>query len=665
MNFFKTISIYTIIITVTVISVAYYGLNSTLGAKIVLTGLNRAYLHKYSKNLNLNLNKLTGNFIKGLNFSEINYHDDNYDIEINNLKLKLNLIDYAFKKKLQININQLSGTLNQQPISGTINLEFYNKYITLCGKNFIKIGDNLFKLSNDKEYIESKFKKIQFIIDIKEIALFVPQASGNLKINSEISNKLDYIIVNKIITSKLLINNKNLAGLFNPHDNHLKAKFLFNPKPIVTIDLSFKDLNSIMDFIPELARLKGRLEGTTSINFNSHTPKITTNLSFKDITVTLPTYGIKIKPLNINFTADNAKFINIDAKGVMRDGPGIFEVHGKIKPFDTDNPLALSITSNTLEFINTPEYHLIGKLNLQLLLTTPDKLNVTGELNISKGLINLEKQHSKIVKSKDIVFINQNIDLNPNNDTGNYIVTSRTTSNDIKIFPDIGLRIEEETFLKGVDFNANITGKLKIYTLNEDHEHWLGNGRITIKQGTYILSNQKFLIDKGRMIYLPGTLINNPILDIKVSANKEHVAYKSSEKYLYIEGTLNKPIIKDVGLIDENQAILQILNLGNNPITGGLKEKLHLSELGIQDNDYETSKEFRDLNEEQSFLDNKNFVVGKKISKKVDLKYFKTLNTPNNTVKLKYNFNRHFAFEIESSTVDGYGTDFYFYKEIQ
>ena len=193
----------------------------------------------------------------------------------------------------------------------------------------------------------------------------------------------------------------------------------------------------------------------------------------------------------------------------------------------------------------------------------------------------------------------------------------------------------------------------------------MGDGRITIKKGIYILSNQKFLIDKGRMIYLPGTLINNPILDIKILANQEHFSKKSNEKYLYIEGTLEKPVIRDIGLIDEKQAILQILNLGNNPISSSIKEKLNLTEFGIQDNHYKTSKELKEFNQQQSFLDNKHFIIGKKLSKKVDFKYFRTLNTSNNTVKLKYNFNQNFAFEIESSTVDGYGSDFTFYKEVQ
>ncbi|MGI9214482.1 MAG: translocation/assembly module TamB domain-containing protein, partial [Gammaproteobacteria bacterium] len=329
-----------------------------------------------------------------------------------------------------------------------------------------------------------------------------------------------------------------------------------------------------------------------------------------------------------------------------------------INPFDLDNPLNLKITSNDLEFINTPEYHLIGKLNLELSLLNQNILHISGDINIPKGLINLEKQHSRIVKSKDIILINPQSNFENNN-------ISKTSSNDFKIFPEIDLRIEENTRLIGIGLNANITGKLKIYTLNTDYNNWLGDGRITIKQGIYILSNQKFLIDKGRMIYLPGTLINNPILDIKILANQDNFSHKSNEKYLYIEGTLEKPVIRDVGLIDEKQAILQILNLGNTPISSGIKEKFNLTEFGIQDNNYETNKEFKELNEQQSFLDNKNFVIGKKLSKKVDFKYFRTLNTSNNTVKLKYNFHRNFAFEIESSTIDGYGSDFTFYKEIQ
>lgn len=660
MKFFKNITIYIIIITVILTVGVYYGLTTTLGSKILLKFLNKSYRNKYVNKININLNKLSGNIIHGLVLKEINYLDDNYDIQIDHVNIKINLLHYLFKKKIKININQLSGNLNKQSIIAAINLEINHQHIKLKGSNFIKIGNNLLKLSNAYNSNNSNLKQIDFKLNLEQISLLFPKISGNLHVSGGVSNKLDNLTA-KIHSNQLIINNKNYAGLLASKNNHLEVEILFKPKPIIIIDVNFIDLNGIMDFIPEISRLTGKLQGRTKINFNSFPPAITTDLKAKDISVTLPTYGIKIKPLNINFLTNNNTFIDLDAKGFMRNGQGSFKVQGKINPFDLNNPFNLKITSNDLEFINTPEYHLMGKLNLKLSLLNQNLLHISGDINIPKGLINLEKQHSRIVKSKDIILINPDSNFK-NNDI------SRTSSNGFKISSDIDLRIEENTRLIGIGLNANITGKLKIYTLKTDYDNWLGDGRITIKKGIYILSNQKFLIDKGRMIYLPGTLINNPILDIKILANQEHFAKKSNEKYLYIEGTLEKPVIRNLGLIDEKQAILQILNLGNNPLSGSIKEKFNLTEFGIQDNHYETSNEFnefKEFNQQQSFLENKHFVIGKKISKKVDFKYFRTLNTANNILKLKYYFHPNFAFEIESSTLDGYGSDFIFYKEIQ
>ena len=402
-----------------------------------------------------------------------------------------------------------------------------------------------------------------------------------------------------------------------------------------------------MNFIPDITRLKGKLQGSIKFNNNIKHPKITTNLAFNDITMSLPEYGVKIKPLNIYLKAEDDKTIFINGKGVMRNGPGEFDLKGHFEPLNSDFSNILEISGENVECINTPGYHLIASLKLKLaFLLQQNALTINGSTVISKGTIDLDKQkQSKIIKSKDIIFTNQT-DHTLQSNQKNYF----------KILPNIDLKIESETKLLGKGLNAIISGKLKIYT-NDTNEALLGDGRITIKHGIYSLSGQEFLIEKGRIIYLPGTFIANPTLDIKILPNTEIMNNnKANEKYLYIEGTLENPIIKDSGLANEHQAILQLLNFGNHTITSNIKEKLHLQEFGIHEDDT-SSRQFKNKTTDESLLDNKNFVVGKKINKKMHLQYLKTLNTTNNTVRLKYKLNTYWSLGVESSTDDGHGAD--------
>ncbi len=397
-----------------------------------------------------------------------------------------------------------------------------------------------------------------------------------------------------------------------------------------------------MKFVPNITRLKGKLIGfiriSKNINDSNQQPKVSTNLLLKDITMSLPEYGIKIKPLELHFTANNSKTIFINGKGVMRNGPGEFTLKGNFEPFTPNIPNILEINGDNIECVNIPGYYIIASLQLKLaLLLQQNALQVTGNITIPQGTINLDNQKStSIVKSKDVVFVEQ-IQHQP-----------LTKQNNFQILPNIDLRIEPETKLLGKGLNTTISGKLKIYTENDT---LLGNGRISIKKGTYKLSGQEFIIEKGRFIYLPGTLINNPDLDIKILTKD-----KSEEQYLYIEGTLNDPIIKDKGLINEQQAMLQLLSFGSDKITSSIKDKLNLQEFGIHEDRSGFSK-FKNKPTDESLLGSKHFVIGKKLNDKIHLQYLKTLNSTDNTVRLKYTITPHWSLGVESSTESGHGAD--------
>lgn len=621
-------------------AVLSYGLITENGAKLLLnTIINTKFSHPQHK---ININNIYGNIINGLTLQDIIYSNANHTLQIKNMTIKINLLELIIKQNISININKLSGTFNNQLITARLNLSKHGEHIKCNAKSFIKIGDNILNIEQDPNE-----HNINFHLIANQLDLFHKQTNGTLIIKGQITNNLTNLTAN-ITTKKLLINNINFGEFLENKNNYLTVEITkTNNQTTSEIKVQLEDISPIMNFIPDITRLKGKLQGSIKFNNNIKNPKISTNLAFNDITMSLPEYGVKIKPLNIYLKAEDDKTIFINGKGVMRNGPGEFDLKGHFEPLNSDFSNTLEISGENVECINTPGYHLIASLKLKLaFLLQQNALTINGSTVISKGTIDLDKQkQSKITKSKDIIFTNQT-DHTLQSNQKNYF----------KILPNIDLKIESETKLLGKGLNAIISGKLKIYT-NDTNEALLGDGRITIKHGIYNLSGQEFLIEKGRIIYLPGTFIANPTLDIKILPNTEIMNNnKANEKYLYIEGTLENPIIKDSGLANEHQAILQLLNFGNHTITSSIKEKLHLQEFGIHEDDT-SSRQFKNKTTDESLLDNKNFVVGKKINKKMHLQYLKTLNTTNNTVRLKYKLNTYWSLGVESSTDDGHGAD--------
>jgi len=634
----KTIIIYSIIIFSCLCAIPCYFVATQHGAKLLL---NTAIILNNQSN-NISINKISGNILDGLVLQDIIYSQAEYNLHIKTVTIKINWLEFIKKQNISININKLSGSLNNEPLIASINFSKKHNYIKFNANSFIKIGDNILNIEQT-----SNNQQISFNIIANQLNLFNKQATGTITINGNLSNDLGYLKAD-ISTKKLVVNGIDLGSFLISKHNTLTfiAKQTNNNKVSTELEVDFQDISPIMDFVPNITRLKGKLQGTIKFNGNTKEPRFTTNLALKDLTMSLPEYGIKIKPLNLYLTAKNDKTIFINGKGVMRNGPGEFNLKGHFEPLNPDFPNSLEIYGEGIECINTPGYHLITSLQLKLaFLLKQNALQITGDLSIPEGTIDLDKQkQSTIIKSNDIVFADQTNTIQPNK------------KNYLKILPSINLRIKPEIRLLGKGLNTTISGKLKIYT-NENNDSLLGSGRISIKHGIYNLSGQEFLIEKGIIIYLPGTLISNPSLDIKISPNKETTNInKTNEQSLYIEGTLEHPIIKDSGLVNERQAVLQLLNFGNHTITSSIKEKFHLQEFGIVE-DEAASRQFKNKTSDESLLDNKNFVVGKKINNKIHLQYLKNLSNTNNTVRLKYKLNNYWSIGIESSTDDGHGAD--------
>ena len=568
------------------------------------------------------------------------------DLQLQTGTIKINWLNLFTKQQLSIVINNLQGTLNNYPLEANINFatNFFIKkplYLNLNTQNFIKIGDNILTLEQSTDAKQINFKLIANQLDVFN-NIFNNQLeliSGKIIITGSIHNNFTNLAAN-IKTELLNINNIALDPILETSANQLNI--VSSDLKTIEAKFNFQDITHIMKFVPSVTRLKGKLQGLISIDNQLN---FKTDLALKDITMSLPEYGVKIKPLNINFTGNDLKTIFISGKGVMRNGPGEFKLKGYMEPFSKNFSNSLEIYGDYIECVNIPGSYIIASLKLKLMfLLQQHALQIAGDILIPSGSVNIDQRRStSIIKSNDIVFIEQTI--------------NQPIKNNFRILPNINLRIEPEAKFKllGKGLDAAISGKLTIYTENDTV---LGNGRITIREGTYSLSGQEFIIDKGRMIYLPGTLIANPSLDIKISPkNKQH-----DDQYVYIEGSLNNPIIKDRGLVNEHQAMLQILSLGSDKIITNIKEKFNLHELGVQEDNYVSSK-YKVKNHDESLLYNKHFVIGKKLNKKIDLQYLKTLNTTNNTVRLKYNLSPHWSIGIETSTESGHGADLRFSLE--
>lgn len=431
------------------------------------------------------------------------------------------------------------------------------------------------------------------------------------------------------------------VNIFSGNDTAIKGKITNNSHALNgKFTAKTNDIAFLMQWMPTVTRLKGEFAATADISGTLQNPQIQTFTKVSNISATIPNLGIKIKPMELELRSDGIDKFILNGNGKMRRGSGEFSIHGYIEPFKKDMPNSFTIEGTNVEFINNKLARLVAshKLNLQI-SNNLEYLNIVGDINIHSGSITFADKKSTI-KSKDVTFINE-----------------ATPKKFFKINPDINLRINDGVTFKGLNLDAEISGKLNISRKNYAH---YAEGRISIKTGKYRIPGKDLFIDHGRLLYPPGTLFVNPILDIKLYGIDQGSLSPETSKpiELFIQGTAQKPVITEHGLTnDRDRALSQAIISSSNVISKNiLHEKLKISEIGLSSRSEANVTFFDDPSIEKNSLRNKDFVIGRPLGKRFYLQYLHGLGDTNKRVRLKYSLNDIWFLGIESGT-EGSGID--------
>lgn len=431
-------------------------------------------------------------------------------------------------------------------------------------------------------------------------------------------------------------------------ENYINADFsVYKKKLSGNLKLVADDITFLMQWLPDVTRLKGKFVANAKISGSTESPIIVAEAHLTDVTATLPHYGVKIKPMEVHIVADEYGKFTVNGTGQMRRGSGVFLINGYIEPFKPNMPNTLNIIGSDVEFINNQTAHLIASNNITLnYLVEHNRLDITGDVTINSGHITLQDKTANTVKSKDVVFT----------DAG-----KQNAKKLIAINPNVNLRIIEGVIFSGFGLNADISGKLNI---SQRHNAMYADGRITIKEGSFKLPGQKLLINKGRILYPAGTLLANPVLDLKMygkSSSQETIQGAGHDVELYVQGTAHKPIITESGLTGkQDRALSRALITGSSVISGNLlQDKLKISEIGISTDQDQNVTFFDGPNKGSNSLRHKDIVVGRPLGKKFYLQYLHSIGEANQKVRLKYSLGRFWDIGVESGTQGG-GADLSF-----
>lgn len=425
------------------------------------------------------------------------------------------------------------------------------------------------------------------------------------------------------------------------------------------ITAHWNDLRFLYLLSPHIAKLTGSIGAHAQINGTVQHPKLTLVAKTDKIVFFIPKQKIKIRDLALSLSGDIPGTLQWNGSGYLSDS--LFRLKGTSEL--EDNPkTSLSITGEALKIYNTPniQIHASPDLTIDFVNHT---LFVRGTVRIPQASIELSSNMKRTVLSNDVVFIGSE--------------NTETTKNVFRIVPNLYLILEKQVHFKGYGLDSFVSGKLEI---DERPDGLLaGTGTLTTQNGKYRIQGSTRYIHQGRLLFPPGTLLNDPILDFLISQKRLEEFQDGTEVGLYIQGTLQKPLVEFHANADTKNAELlarlrttgtedigskqnqfsqpaSLLAGGANPVIEKLQTNLGIEEFSVESRD--TQKSIHTKGGTDTVL-----VVGKSLSQKLYLQFLQCVVEPVTTIRLKYFINPRITASVETGTEENIGGDLTFTME--
>lgn len=407
----------------------------------------------------------------------------------------------------------------------------------------------------------------------------------------------------------------------------------------LTIQLqnSVEDLGSLNLETLAFDELAGKLELHVDMEGTLNQPKLTTAISLRDGQIFLVDMGITLSAINADINGDPLSGLKILLQAQSAEGQ--LEVAGDFTMTEADWLLDATIKGDKLELMNLPEAYVIASPDLTLKVT-PETAKISGKVKIPTADLAPMDFNTTVSPSQDVVVIGQ-----------------ETTDEKMRLATDVDVTVElgDKVLIRALGFNGRLAGNLRIY--GEAGELLLGDGEITVHDGTYAAYGRELKIDNGKVRFA-GTAIDNPDLDIK--AVRKGTDYRAG---IHITGPANNPqatLFSDPSMSQEDVLSYIVLGrpLGQASAADAAMLASAATNLGISNGNAISAKIASTFGlDTVEFTgespDNAAVQIGKYLSPKLYLGYGIGIFEPVSTVQLRYTLSKIWTLQAESGTQSG------------
>jgi len=416
------------------------------------------------------------------------------------------------------------------------------------------------------------------------------------------------------------------------------------------VQLQIQDLNPLAALLTEqMVHLSGALRGQFTLNGTPATPLVTGQVELMNGKAEIPQLGITLSPLLVTLKGDANKVL---LEATAHSGLGYLRAKSNLnmaKPDSSTNTVV--ITGEAFKVAHLPGLDLDVSPELQV--TVGEKqTNVRGTVRIPRARITSIDFYNSTVLSSDMIVIDDEQVPEPS--------TSRWP-----LFSSLTVITGDDVQIDAYGLQGTINGNLQM--IGQPNKLQVGNGTLTVKNGSFTLYGQRLKIDLGRLLFTGGPL-TNPGIELRSENNKDKITTG-----VIVEGFLQHPEISFYSSPSMEQSAIVSRLLENTSIggstrqdTGFIGKAITKTGLGgmvpylqnakklsmIDDIKLETGKNFDSLS----------LVFGSWLTSNFYVSYGKNLQKESGNFNTRYTLGRGFYFTTETGELQSGGDLKYEYE---
>ncbi|MBV5316988.1 MAG: translocation/assembly module TamB domain-containing protein [Desulfobulbaceae bacterium] len=404
-----------------------------------------------------------------------------------------------------------------------------------------------------------------------------------------------------------------------------------------TVQLHLQDLSPLNLLTEHLIQLTGTLLGQLSINGTPSAPQFSGQIELTNGQAEIPALGITLSPLLITLKGDNNK---LGIQATAHSGTGYIRADSTMQVTSSESGTnTVFITGERFRAAQLPGLDLVVSPDLQVLFGKK-QTEVRGTVAIPSAQITSIDFNNATAPSSDMIVVDD--------EQGRVSPVA-----DANLFTSVTLVAGDDVQINAYGVKGRITGALKV--IGQPHRPQVGNGTLTIRNGSFTLYGRRLKIDLGRLLFNNGPL-TNPGIELHSENKSDDVTTG-----VRVEGFLQHPEITFYSSPSMEQSaiishLLQNTALGGETRqdTGMIGKTMEKTGLGKMVPYLQSLKKFSMIDEIKldtgTNYDSASLVFGSWLTPDFYVSYGKDLLKESGSFNTRYTLGKGFYFMTETGT---------------